>query len=316
MLGWLFPEEPPRCVCGYFGNEGTMDRHLAHPNNQNRAHHRLAGSTEAAPLTKCPINCPKGHPLQPFFTPGGRCDGRGCSEYCTKGTPVLDCRSCNWYLCIACQTIITNEREQQRSELPLQIPRAEADERVKQEAQQQDQQPLASQLRQRVVPRAKEGSDLPPAVQLAARPKLLPFPGSMEAADSISLGAAAAASRWHQRDYLLLLLLTVLAFASRFHNLEYPNSAVYDETHIGRFVNGYRCGSCLLTLCLTLCLRTPLSVGQALLCGDLWLVHWLVHWLALCLALCLTLFLVLETVSARTALRVCQHWSVLRLTPY
>ena len=77
---------------------------------------------------------------------------------------------------------------------------------------------------------------------------LKPFPGRLEAADSISLATAGAASRWHRRDYLLLLLLTVLAFVSRFHNLEYPNSAVYDETHIGRFVNGYRCGSCLLAL--------------------------------------------------------------------
>merc|ERR1712166_1073808 len=162
MLRWLFPEEPPQCVCGYFGNEGTIDRHLAHQNNQNRTHHRLVGSSEAAPLTKCPINCPQGHPLQPFFTPGDRCDGSSCSVYCSKGTPVLDCRACNWYLCIACQSIITRQREHQGSKLPLQIPRAEADEPVKQAAaHQRDQQPLASQLRQRVVPRTKEGSDLP-----------------------------------------------------------------------------------------------------------------------------------------------------------
>ena len=44
--------------------------------------------------------CPDGHALQPFVTPGGPCDG--CSEFCSDGTRVRDCRECDWYLCGSC----------------------------------------------------------------------------------------------------------------------------------------------------------------------------------------------------------------------
>jgi hypothetical protein len=44
--------------------------------------------------------CPKGHALKYFAAKSGSCDG--CRRRVVSGEYVLDCRSCNWYLCDAC----------------------------------------------------------------------------------------------------------------------------------------------------------------------------------------------------------------------
>ena len=47
------------------------------------------------------LRCPRQHPLLPYVTPtGGTCDG--CREHLIAGTTVLDCRECNYWLCITC----------------------------------------------------------------------------------------------------------------------------------------------------------------------------------------------------------------------
>jgi len=46
------------------------------------------------------INCPRGHPLQPWAAAAGSCDG--CNRPVHRGQMVMDCRSCNWYLCSMC----------------------------------------------------------------------------------------------------------------------------------------------------------------------------------------------------------------------
>mmetsp|Transcript_77513 Transcript_77513/g.171671 ORF Transcript_77513/g.171671 Transcript_77513/m.171671 type:complete len:278 (-) Transcript_77513:24-857(-) len=44
--------------------------------------------------------CPAGHMLQPCKAEPGACDG--CRKFVCKGEAVLDCRTCNWYLCDEC----------------------------------------------------------------------------------------------------------------------------------------------------------------------------------------------------------------------
>lgn len=45
--------------------------------------------------------CPKGHILGPYSVPdAGGCDG--CGTRVERGEHVMDCRSCNWYLCDNC----------------------------------------------------------------------------------------------------------------------------------------------------------------------------------------------------------------------
>lgn len=43
--------------------------------------------------------CPAGHKLQPWIAPQGICDG--CARV-QSGTQVMDCRRCDWYLCMVC----------------------------------------------------------------------------------------------------------------------------------------------------------------------------------------------------------------------
>jgi hypothetical protein len=48
------------------------------------------------------LQCPAHHKLKPRVTPvPGVCDG--CGYDIPRGTPVLDCRGCDWYLCRECQ---------------------------------------------------------------------------------------------------------------------------------------------------------------------------------------------------------------------
>lgn len=44
--------------------------------------------------------CPQGHMLQPWTAKPGACDG--CGRKVNKGDKVMDCRTCNWYLCDTC----------------------------------------------------------------------------------------------------------------------------------------------------------------------------------------------------------------------
>merc|ERR1712218_298414 len=43
--------------------------------------------------------CPAGHKLQPWIAPQGICDG--CANV-QSGRQVMDCRQCDWYLCMVC----------------------------------------------------------------------------------------------------------------------------------------------------------------------------------------------------------------------
>lgn len=53
------------------------------------------------PQRKCRVwQCPAGHRLQPWVATAGRCDG--CNQKVHDGESVMDCRSCNWYLCGDC----------------------------------------------------------------------------------------------------------------------------------------------------------------------------------------------------------------------
>jgi len=47
-----------------------------------------------------PKRCPQGHALMPWFALKGSCDG--CGRLICTGQQVMDCRACNYYLCIAC----------------------------------------------------------------------------------------------------------------------------------------------------------------------------------------------------------------------
>ena len=64
-------------------------------------------------------------------------------------------------------------------------------------------------------------------------------PAAPRGSASVSPGASSAA--WGPQEWLALALVSVLAVSTRFYNLGQPDGAVYDETHLGRFVNGYRC---------------------------------------------------------------------------
>jgi len=44
--------------------------------------------------------CPQGHELAPWLALKGSCDG--CGRIICTGEQVMDCRACNYYLCIAC----------------------------------------------------------------------------------------------------------------------------------------------------------------------------------------------------------------------
>ena len=58
-------------------------------------------NTEAAAAAAAVKTCGRGHTLKVYMTPGtGTCDG--CSKYITRGTTLMDCRRCNYYLCGQC----------------------------------------------------------------------------------------------------------------------------------------------------------------------------------------------------------------------
>ena len=44
--------------------------------------------------------CKNGHILRPYEAKGGTCDV--CTGTCPKGTLVMDCRPCNYYVCTKC----------------------------------------------------------------------------------------------------------------------------------------------------------------------------------------------------------------------
>lgn len=47
--------------------------------------------------------------------------------------------------------------------------------------------------------------------------------------------AVAAARKQSEWDYwLAMIVLTVLAFATRFYRIDYPNEVVFDEVHFGK----------------------------------------------------------------------------------
>mmetsp|Transcript_8528 Transcript_8528/g.16122 ORF Transcript_8528/g.16122 Transcript_8528/m.16122 type:complete len:193 (+) Transcript_8528:63-641(+) len=46
------------------------------------------------------MDCPKGHILRQCNALEGSCDG--CGRYIAAGETVMDCRSCNYYLCDTC----------------------------------------------------------------------------------------------------------------------------------------------------------------------------------------------------------------------
>lgn len=54
--------------------------------------------------------------------------------------------------------------------------------------------------------------------------------------DDASLPPAVAVARKQSEwDYwLAMIVLTVLAFATRFYRLDYPNEVVFDEVHFGK----------------------------------------------------------------------------------
>ncbi|CEO58618.1 Dolichyl-phosphate-mannose--protein mannosyltransferase 4 [Penicillium brasilianum] len=52
--------------------------------------------------------------------------------------------------------------------------------------------------------------------------------------------AVAAARKQSEWDYwLAMIVLTVLAFATRFYRIDYPNEVVFDEVHFGKFASYY-----------------------------------------------------------------------------
>merc|ERR1719203_1267348 len=60
---------------------------------------RIQGLGSNGSKAKC-WKCPAGHLLQPFKASPGSCDG--CKARVHSGDFVMDCRSCNWYLCQRC----------------------------------------------------------------------------------------------------------------------------------------------------------------------------------------------------------------------
>jgi dolichyl-phosphate-mannose-protein mannosyltransferase len=53
--------------------------------------------------------------------------------------------------------------------------------------------------------------------------------------DASLLPAVAAARKQSEWDYwLAMIVLTVLAFATRFYRIDYPNEVVFDEVHFGK----------------------------------------------------------------------------------
>jgi dolichyl-phosphate-mannose-protein mannosyltransferase len=52
--------------------------------------------------------------------------------------------------------------------------------------------------------------------------------------------AVAAARKQSEWDYwLAMIVLTVLAFATRFYRIDYPNEVVFDEVHFGKVCISY-----------------------------------------------------------------------------
>ena len=53
--------------------------------------------------------------------------------------------------------------------------------------------------------------------------------------DAPLLPAVTAARKQSEWDYwLAMIVLTVLAFATRFYRIDYPNEVVFDEVHFGK----------------------------------------------------------------------------------
>lgn len=61
---------------------------------------QTAASSSAAPSVSTATKCPAGHTLRPWSAKPGWCDG--CGGKIKSGQEVMDCRSCNYYLCNTC----------------------------------------------------------------------------------------------------------------------------------------------------------------------------------------------------------------------
>jgi len=68
--------------------------------------------------------CPQGHSLRLFQASGGACDG--CGTQVQEGENVLDCRTCDWFLCQACLPQSEAARCPQGHELLPNVPGAGA----------------------------------------------------------------------------------------------------------------------------------------------------------------------------------------------
>ncbi|KAN0068437.1 Dolichyl-phosphate-mannose-protein mannosyltransferase domain containing protein [Elaphomyces granulatus] len=60
---------------------------------------------------------------------------------------------------------------------------------------------------------------------------------SMDIAPVSSQGASNPAWEWDYR--IALVIMTALAFATRFYKIDYPNEVVFDEVHFGKFASYY-----------------------------------------------------------------------------
>merc|ERR1719188_1483493 len=58
------------------------------------------GPDATRPGARCRY-CPSGHELKAAQAEAGRCDG--CRKAVSEGEAVMDCRTCNWYLCAVCR---------------------------------------------------------------------------------------------------------------------------------------------------------------------------------------------------------------------
>merc|ERR1712217_406282 len=59
-----------------------------------------------------PPQCPQGHMLKPWSSSqDGTCDG--CGGNVDEAEKVLDCRECDWYLCMACVALRSKPKETQ-----------------------------------------------------------------------------------------------------------------------------------------------------------------------------------------------------------
>ena len=46
------------------------------------------------------VNCINGHPLNKYVTKGGKCNY--CKKILFSGNIVMDCRKCNYWICLKC----------------------------------------------------------------------------------------------------------------------------------------------------------------------------------------------------------------------